>query len=218
MNSTIFPNSAILTQEQSKNLVSLTGFQANLSYHLIYQASRDGFGQDDFHSKCDGIKKRTLIVIKSSNGNVFGGYTEADWGSSYYGNSYSQYDSNAFIFSLINEYNFPLKMNVTNPYNSIQPSGSGSIFGGYYFCYSNRKSDINIGEYSNKNNFSSTNPGNNYKLPSYLTLNVPSSQSYLAGSSQFQTVDIEAYLFYDNRKLIFFIAIKNVKLFILHFS
>jgi len=31
-----------------------------------------------FHSKCDN-KPNTLIIIKSKNANIFGGYTEQSW-------------------------------------------------------------------------------------------------------------------------------------------
>jgi len=61
---------------------------------LLYQASRDGFKASDFHSKVNGIQG-TLTIIKTVDNFVFGGYTEADWGS----NSY-QLNQNSFIFSL----------------------------------------------------------------------------------------------------------------------
>ena len=41
----------------------------------MYQASRDGFGASDFHSKCNGITG-TLVVVKDTNSNIFGGYTK----------------------------------------------------------------------------------------------------------------------------------------------
>jgi hypothetical protein len=43
--------------------------------------------------------KNTLRVIKSENGNIFGGYTTKAWDS----NWESVTDPNAFIFSLINK-------------------------------------------------------------------------------------------------------------------
>jgi len=45
---------------------------------LIYSASRDGFEADQFHSKCDK-NPNTFIIIQSTNGNLFGGYTEQSW-------------------------------------------------------------------------------------------------------------------------------------------
>lgn len=65
----------------------------------MYRASRDGFSADDFHTKCDGFLN-TLTVIKTTNGNVLGGFTE-------YG--INVYDPNAFIFSLINEENLKIR-------------------------------------------------------------------------------------------------------------
>jgi len=47
-------------------------------WNLIYKGSKDGFKSRDFHSKCNN-KPNTLVIIKSSNGNVFGGYTEKSW-------------------------------------------------------------------------------------------------------------------------------------------
>jgi hypothetical protein len=58
-----------------------------------------------FHTKCDS-KPNTLIIIKSTNGNVFGGYTEHSWS----GNRVVKADPNSFIFSSINKLNKPLKM------------------------------------------------------------------------------------------------------------
>jgi hypothetical protein len=44
---------------------------------LLYQASRDGFGASDFHSKCNGITG-TLVVVKDTNSNIFGGFTKGN--------------------------------------------------------------------------------------------------------------------------------------------
>lgn len=49
---------------------------------LLYQWSRDGFEASDFHSRCDG-KPKTLTLVKSSNENIFGGYTILPWQSIY---------------------------------------------------------------------------------------------------------------------------------------
>ena len=56
-------------------------FQFSKKWNLIYRSSRDGFEASSFHSKCDN-KPNTLIIIKSTNGNVFGGYTEKSWNHS----------------------------------------------------------------------------------------------------------------------------------------
>jgi hypothetical protein len=89
---------------QFKDLISLCEFPVDQKWTLIYRASQDGFEASSFHDKCDD-KPNTLIIIKSTNGNVFGGYTEQSWSGSGY-----KVDPNAFIFSLINQDSEPLKM------------------------------------------------------------------------------------------------------------
>ena len=147
--------------------------------NLLYQASVDGF--DNFHSKCDGFKN-TLVVIKSASNNIFGGYTTADW-SPLNNNSGFKYDANAFLFSLVNKYNSPVKMSVKKPENAIYTTktGSGPIFGsGFDIFISN-----NATGYSNMNG--------SYQLPSFLT---PSSYSSILGESDnFKTTEIEVFNF-----------------------
>jgi len=46
---------------------------------LLYRASRDGWGASDFHRMCDD-KGATVTVVKSSDGYIFGGYTDVAWG------------------------------------------------------------------------------------------------------------------------------------------
>ena len=91
-------NSFILTTEnQLKELMTLCEFPIDQKWVLIYRGSQDGFEAGSFHIKCD-YKPNTLIIVKSTNGNVFGGYTEQSW--EHIGNYKA--DPSAFIFSLIN--------------------------------------------------------------------------------------------------------------------
>jgi len=46
---------------------------------LLYSASRDGWNASDFHRMCNG-KGVTVTVVKSSDGYIFGGYTDVEWG------------------------------------------------------------------------------------------------------------------------------------------
>ena len=48
-------------------------------WRLIYRASEQGYTGKSFHRYCD-TKGPTLIVIKSSGGWIFGGYTTRSWG------------------------------------------------------------------------------------------------------------------------------------------
>jgi len=183
LNSSIFINSTILTNEQSLNLINLISLNqtklSNKTWNLLYQASRDGFSSSMFHSKCDGVLG-TLTVVKSTNNNIFGGYTEADW-SGYY---QYQNDANAFLFSLVNSYNTSVKMNVIQPQNAIY-TYNGPIFG--------RGWDLYV---ALDNSYGYSNLGSSYEIPSFLAKygeHSFQSQSFLAGSYSFQLVEVEVY-------------------------
>ncbi len=47
-------------------------------WNLIYRTSEHGYTAQSFHEYCDN-KGPTLIVIKSSGGWIFGGYTTQSW-------------------------------------------------------------------------------------------------------------------------------------------
>jgi len=70
----------------------------------LYRATRDGFRAKDFHRKCDNFEN-TLVVIKSTEGNVFGGFASKPWNSTPTVGSKKGYvpDQSAFIFSLVNK-------------------------------------------------------------------------------------------------------------------
>jgi len=71
---------SIIIQEKNKvnELMVLCEFASNQKFSLIYRANQDGFEAAKFHAKCDD-KPNTFIIVKSENGNVFGGYTEQSW-------------------------------------------------------------------------------------------------------------------------------------------
>ena len=68
LNSTIFKNSSILTYEKSFELTDLLTENQTIwskaNYTLLYQANRNGYDSNSFHSKCDGALG-TLVLIKS---------------------------------------------------------------------------------------------------------------------------------------------------------
>ena len=75
-----FEESEILTSEEHQQ--SLKGWlptDLNGEWRLLFRASRDGFGSETFHSKCDN-KGPTITVVKSG-ANIFGGFTEKSWTS-----------------------------------------------------------------------------------------------------------------------------------------
>ena len=48
-------------------------------WKLLYRASEHGYTAKSFHEYCDD-KGPTLVIIKSSGGWIFGGYTAKSWG------------------------------------------------------------------------------------------------------------------------------------------
>jgi hypothetical protein len=62
---------------------------------LLYRGSEDGWSASTFHSKVDD-KGAVICIIRSSNGNIFGGYTKIGFDSS----SLYKADSDAFLFSV----------------------------------------------------------------------------------------------------------------------
>ena len=185
LNSTTFINSTILTQEQGISLLNLVGLSSNSTMIKLYQASKDGFGAFNFHSKVDNISG-TFIVIKTTNGNVFGGFTLANWGTPF--NSTSRgfvSDPSAYIFSFINQQNFPCRLNQSSSVNSIYAYPSnGPTFGGGVDLYISDQSN-SIQSYSRL--------GSSYILPLNYLPNSPAANSFLAGSQYFLNLEIEVY-------------------------
>ena len=80
----------------------------------LYQATIDGDGGINFHSRCDGIPN-TLVLIKSAGNRRFGGFTSIEW-SSHTSGEYKD-DPNAFLFSLDKHKIYPYKENSKAIYN-----------------------------------------------------------------------------------------------------
>jgi len=129
---------SLLTRDQMKILFSLCEFAVNQKWNLIYRASRDGFAASSFHSKCDD-KPNTFSIIKTTNGNVFGGYTEKSWS----GKSYKS-DSNSFVFSLINIRNKPLKIKWSKNLSIYCCQVYGPTFGGQVSKKNSRQTSNDI--------------------------------------------------------------------------
>jgi len=53
---------------------------SNLTYNLLYRGSEHGFRASYFHAMCDN-KGKSLSIVKTDQGIVFGGYTNIPWKS-----------------------------------------------------------------------------------------------------------------------------------------
>jgi hypothetical protein len=177
-----FRNSQILISEQTfLQVIDLCEFSPNDKWSLLYRGSRDGFGSNDFHSKCDG-HANTLTILKAKESEfIFGGFTTVEWDSS---NDWKS-DANAFILSLTNKDNKPLKMNI-DPYRHPNAiccySSYGPIFG----------PDIRIANNANTRMDSYSHLGFAYKHPQY-EYKTNEANTFLAGSKWFQLDEIEVY-------------------------
>ncbi|KAJ5066982.1 hypothetical protein M0811_03326 [Anaeramoeba ignava] len=150
-----------------------------------FSAKRDGFNSQNWHKAVDE-KGKTLVIIKTKDNFIFGGFTQV--GFKYAQNGEFSNDSNAFIFSLRNDKGdrIPAKFTIKQgeEQNAIYSSSSyGPFFGkGYDFCF---YSDLQPG-YSNF--------GYSYNPPNGITYNTDSGKSYLAGSYKSWVVDeLETY-------------------------
>ncbi len=149
--STGFESTIVTTPEEVHSLTLLTGFEYR-AFSLLWRGSRDGFETSTFHSRCDG-KPNTLTLIKNSLGYVFGGYTAVPWSSPSNATEFS--DPTAFLFSLKNPSNNPLKLKVVEPEFAVMHfSHYGPIFGGY-----NHSRDLSFYNYED--------PKNSMKFKSY---------------------------------------------------
>ena len=148
---------------------------------MKYRASKDGFSAQNFHTKCDGVSN-TLTIIKTTNGNIFGAFAEKAWING------KVQDPKAFIISLINKENKPFKaMSSTGYYALYCESSKGPCFG-----HDNGFLDISIASNSNANQSSSSNFGYAFKHQDYPT-GSEKARTILAGSHNFQTIDIEVF-------------------------
>eukprot|EP01080_Neovahlkampfia_damariscottae_P010858 gene10858-3477_t len=152
-------------------------------WKCIYKATKDGFSDSTFHQHCDN-KGGTFTVVKSTNGYIFGGYCPLPWST----NGSYQYDKDSFMFSLKNSKNKIFKFDQTtiNGNSSIYCcSGYGPTFGGGHDLYIYTNSNSNTSSYSNF--------GYNYDSNVIGSYGSTQAQNFLAGSYNFQTVEIEVY-------------------------
>jgi hypothetical protein len=113
LNMNLFKSQILKGDRQMSELIKVCQFSPNDKWSLLYRGTRDGFGSNDFHSKCDG-HSNTLTILKAKESSyIFGGFTTVHWESSTNGKWKS--DPNAFIFSLTNKDNKPVKMKIIDP-------------------------------------------------------------------------------------------------------
>ena len=202
MNSSIFVNSSILSPDLSVRLENLIQFPNETKFTLIYQASKDGFGLKDFHSKCDNISN-TLIIIQTTDSFILGGFTTVSWSlpNTTTEDTY-HYDSHSFIFSLTNTLiNESFKMNVNKPDSAIY-TGTDHVENILNTIIGFGQSDLVINDYSNVNiNYAWSKEYLSYDLP-YLS---EGNSSLFIGGDSFFASQIEVFVV-DGKLFIYYIT------------
>ncbi|CAF1044290.1 unnamed protein product [Rotaria magnacalcarata] len=171
----LFADDTLLTIEQMQKLNELYG-KPDQSWKLIYKATRDGFEGRIFHGLCDN-QGPTIVIIRSSDGYLFGGYAAQSW------NSAGNYTNapNSFLFLLTNANGSqPTKFPYNNNGHGLYGNNAyGPTFGGGH--------DLHICDKSNTTNNSYCNMPHSYTNPLGL------GQATFTGSRNFQTTEIEVF-------------------------
>lgn len=167
-----FYGSNILNDKQKKQLLFWID---NKSANLIYSATQHGFSASSFHQHCDN-KGGTITVIRTSQGYIFGGFTEHSWESK---DALCTKIGASWIFTLCNPYNivhqyFP---DTGNKIGITCNSAYGPVFGA---------SDIAV---SSDSNYSTS----SIKFPNCYQDTTGRGVNVFAGSSIFQTNEVEVF-------------------------
>ena len=95
----LFNDSLIINNNQlyKYNLIEWLKPKIVEKVNLLYRKSRDGDSFDIFHKLCDN-QGANIVIIKCTEGFIFGGYTPLDWDN----HSSWKADNETFLFSLTN--------------------------------------------------------------------------------------------------------------------
>ncbi len=183
MNVNSFKGEILTNTQEYFELIKLCEFSPSDKWSLLYRGTRDGFDSHDFHSKCDG-HSNTLTIFKAKESEfIFGGFTTVSWESPAFFKWKS--DANAFIFSLTNKDNKPVKMKI-KPNRHRYAIGCYSSSGPSFGC------DIRIANNANTTMNSHSRLGSSFKHPKYEE-ETNEAKTFLAGSFYFQLDEIEVY-------------------------
>jgi len=119
-------------------------------------------------------------VVKATSGYIAGGYASVSWASI---GSYVS-DSNAFLFTLTNPSNKPLKLAVSSLYDALFDVPSyGPTFGNGHDLH------ISDGSNTNTNSYISS---SSYTYPNGTS--GPSGGVFMLGACNFQVAEVEVFL------------------------
>ncbi|XP_046907346.1 interferon-induced protein 44-like [Hypomesus transpacificus] len=118
-----------LSEDQEKQLLSLFG-QARIC--LLYKASVHDYTAVDFHARCDR-QGPTITVAYNQSGFIFGAYVSKDYTKT----TQDINDDKAFLFSIHNEREKPVRVSSTNGLYGFTNGDTGPNYGALVFLYDN---------------------------------------------------------------------------------
>ena len=110
------------TEEEFKELFSFISGNNERQFRLLYSPTFDANTKEDFHKTCDN-KGSTIVLVETSNGRRFGGFTSLSWKS----NDQWVNDPCACIFSFDTHKKYKLLL---PQYSYYGGPGYGPHFGG----------------------------------------------------------------------------------------
>ena len=170
-NKNYFSESSIIINKEDKDLISnWIEEEQEKEFKLLFKSSKDGDLLKIFHEKCDN-KGPTIIIIKSSNGKIFGGYNPLSWDES---NKFKN-DSNTFIFSLDTKAKYIIEKEEQKKYSIFCGKNAIGFGGGFDICIKDQFM-------KNSNNYSKTpttfNTKNQYELTGELNFMITELEVY----------------------------------------
>ena len=110
-----------------KNWINNINNESNkiIKAKLLYKLSKDGDSIDTFHQKCDN-NSPTLLLVETTNGRKFGGYTTCVWSV----NKGGKKDGKTFLFSLDEKKLYKKKKEHENERDIYCRKDAGPTFGG----------------------------------------------------------------------------------------
>ncbi len=123
----------------------------------------------------------SVTVIKNLNGYIFGGFTSVPWSST----GGFKTHSTAFLFSLTNPSNTPLKLKVKSPQNAVYHSSSnGPTFGSGHDLY------VSSSSYTNRNSFKQLNSN---QFPNGISITEGGKFIVEGSDLKFQALEIDVF-------------------------
>jgi hypothetical protein len=192
-------SSEILTSKPHQLLLhqwlqeSMPELMTEVELSLLYKASRDGFKPHTFHEKCDD-NGATVTIVTTKDGYIFGGFNDKSWHT---GDAYLS-SSRAFLFSFVNPSGHPpvkLPLLICKIGESRQASRCGSTFGPSFGRCIQQNQHSRLSKMQHLIDLQvlpasdcCSKLGGTYTLPPGQN-----SDSFLAGASVFEVLDMEVF-------------------------